>query len=111
MQEFNILKPFSSIDNRGRGLIITDKVIDGVKAPKPCEYKRAVELKKPARGGAYIPQCDSEGYYKPKQCTASACWCADKMGNQISEKQSRFGTPLRCIGGLFLSCFAKKNLS
>ncbi|XP_077295665.1 proteoglycan Cow [Arctopsyche grandis] len=34
--------------------------------------------------GAYIPQCDSLGFYRPLQChgAVGVCWCTDKHGNE-----------------------------
>ncbi|KAJ7406418.1 SPARC/osteonectin, cwcv and kazal like domain proteoglycan 1 [Pitangus sulphuratus] len=37
-------------------------------------------------GGAFIPRCNEEGYYKATQCHGSTgqCWCVDKYGNEIA---------------------------
>uniref|UniRef100_A0A3Q2CM74 Nidogen 2a (osteonidogen) n=1 Tax=Cyprinodon variegatus TaxID=28743 RepID=A0A3Q2CM74_CYPVA len=34
--------------------------------------------------GAYIPQCDSDGQYQPRQCHGSTgqCWCVDSRGEE-----------------------------
>ncbi|XP_072895083.1 nidogen-2 [Hemitrygon akajei] len=36
--------------------------------------------------GAYVPQCDAEGNFKPLQCHGSTgeCWCVDELGQEIS---------------------------
>ncbi|KAI4584296.1 hypothetical protein MJG53_007575 [Ovis ammon polii x Ovis aries] len=37
-------------------------------------------------GGAFIPRCNEEGYYKATQCHGSTgqCWCVDKYGNELA---------------------------
>ncbi|XP_069773131.1 nidogen-2 isoform X2 [Narcine bancroftii] len=60
--------------------------------PKPtCAAQRdqlQAELNLP-RGrpavGAYLPQCDAEGNFKPLQCHSSTgeCWCVDELGQEI----------------------------
>ncbi|XP_008281347.1 nidogen-2 isoform X7 [Stegastes partitus] len=34
--------------------------------------------------GAYVPQCDAEGQYRPRQCHGSTghCWCVDSRGQE-----------------------------
>ncbi|XP_068702973.1 inter-alpha-trypsin inhibitor-like [Montipora foliosa] len=33
----------------------------------------------------YTPDCDDEGFYKPKQCKhhLKKCWCVDRRGNKV----------------------------
>lgn len=33
--------------------------------------------------GAHKPLCDVDGYYQPKQCAGSQCYCVSKEGHQI----------------------------
>ncbi|XP_068570758.1 CD74 molecule, major histocompatibility complex, class II invariant chain a isoform X2 [Cebidichthys violaceus] len=41
--------------------------------------------------GAYKPQCDEQGHYKPMQCWAPTgfCWCVDKTGTPIEGTSMR----------------------
>ncbi|KAI5732653.1 hypothetical protein M8J76_002802 [Diaphorina citri] len=41
--------------------------------------------------GAYMPECDSEGYYHHTQCHASVgmCWCVDKHGVEFPNTRTR----------------------
>lgn len=41
--------------------------------------------------GAYIPECDSEGYYHHTQCHSSVglCWCVDKHGVEFPNTRTR----------------------
>lgn len=34
--------------------------------------------------GTYRPDCDEDGYYKPRQCYKQYCWCVDRF-NQVVE--------------------------
>lgn len=35
----------------------------------------------------YTPDCDEDGYFKPKQCKhhMKKCWCVDRKGNKIKK--------------------------
>ncbi|XP_060685148.1 uncharacterized protein nid2a isoform X3 [Hemiscyllium ocellatum] len=48
----------------------------------------------PARVGAYIPECDEEGNFKPLQCHGSTghCWCVDERGQEIPGTRTPPGT-------------------
>lgn len=41
--------------------------------------------------GAYIPQCDQNGFYKSLQCHSSIgkCWCVDKYGVEFLNTRQR----------------------
>lgn len=41
--------------------------------------------------GAFVPQCDSDGFYKPVQCHGSTgyCWCVDRNGVTIEGTHTR----------------------
>ncbi|XP_029030641.1 nidogen-2 [Betta splendens] len=48
---------------------------DGVRSTSPEGYPIV---------GAYVPQCDAEGQYLPRQCHGSTghCWCVDSRGQE-----------------------------
>ncbi|XP_033643685.1 agrin-like [Asterias rubens] len=60
-----------------------------MKAGGPCQMEAPCheELKKYThpRIGQMIPQCSSDGYYKPMQCWGStgSCWCTTRHGHPI----------------------------
>ncbi|XP_052386393.1 nidogen-2 isoform X1 [Carassius gibelio] len=45
--------------------------------------------------GAFIPQCDEEGQYRPQQCHGSTghCWCVDSRGQERPGTRTPPGTP------------------
>ncbi|XP_044044130.1 nidogen-2 isoform X2 [Siniperca chuatsi] len=45
--------------------------------------------------GAYVPQCDAEGQYTPRQCHGSTghCWCVDDRGQERAGTRTPPGTP------------------
>ncbi|XP_052009773.1 nidogen-2-like [Xyrauchen texanus] len=47
--------------------------------------------------GAFIPQCDDEGQYRPLQCHGSTghCWCVDSRGQERDGTRTPPGTPPR----------------
>ncbi|XP_039598116.1 nidogen-2 [Polypterus senegalus] len=46
--------------------------------------------------GAYIPQCDEEGNYRPLQCHGSTgyCWCVDSRGQELPGTRTPPGSTL-----------------
>ncbi|KAI0212302.1 hypothetical protein LSAT2_002779 [Lamellibrachia satsuma] len=48
--------------------------------------------------GAYVPQCDDDGFYSPMQCHSSIgqCWCVNKHGHEI--RSTRTNGELNCSG-------------
>ncbi|XP_040200966.1 HLA class II histocompatibility antigen gamma chain isoform X2 [Rana temporaria] len=71
--------------------------------------------------GAYIPQCDETGDYKPEQCWRSTgyCWCAYKNGTEIPGTRSRAKIDCKHIQDNFIeeyemqynpSFYGKENL-
>uniref|UniRef100_A0A3B4WGN3 Thyroglobulin type-1 domain-containing protein n=1 Tax=Seriola lalandi dorsalis TaxID=1841481 RepID=A0A3B4WGN3_SERLL len=47
--------------------------------------------------GAFIPQCDSDGRYRPLQCHGSTghCWCVDSRGQERAGTRTPPGTAPR----------------
>ncbi|KRZ87686.1 Testican-3 [Trichinella sp. T8] len=39
--------------------------------------------------GAFIPQCDVEGFYRPEQCYEAQCWCVDKWGREFDNSKTK----------------------
>ena len=76
---------------------------EGTEEPKmTCTEKKEATEGKP---GTDIPQCEEDGSYTPKQCSASTgyCWCVDENGVKApgTEVKPGGGTP-HCKGNLFL---------
>jgi len=62
------------------------------KKSEPC--LNALKHTKKGLLGAFSPQCDSHGFYKPMQCHSSSgiCWCVDKNGVEFTNTRRR-GSP------------------
>ncbi|XP_030644080.1 nidogen-2 [Chanos chanos] len=84
-------------------IAMTDAVISlfTVVPPRPktqCEQHRD-SLQGGSGGqpliGAFIPQCDEEGQYRPLQCHGSTghCWCVDSRGQEREGTRTPPGTP------------------
>uniref|UniRef100_A0A4W6E3A5 Nidogen 2 n=1 Tax=Lates calcarifer TaxID=8187 RepID=A0A4W6E3A5_LATCA len=70
-----------------------------VRPKSQCELHRdslqsGVELGGRPRVGAFIPQCDSDGRYRPLQCHGSTghCWCVDSSGQERAGTRTPPGT-------------------
>ncbi|XP_041727854.1 equistatin-like [Coregonus clupeaformis] len=71
--------------------------IDGMRPKTRCERLR--DAKKNSPPGAYIPTCDYQGQYTPKQCWGStgSCWCVTCNGQKIKGTETPPGTaPIKC---------------
>ncbi|KAM6251573.1 HLA class II histocompatibility antigen gamma chain isoform 2-T2 [Porphyrio hochstetteri] len=64
------------------------KAIPGVKVQTKCQ---AEAKSGGVRPGRFRPQCDENGDYLPKQCSASTgyCWCSYKNGTKIEGTATR----------------------
>ncbi|XP_023251193.1 nidogen-2 isoform X2 [Seriola lalandi dorsalis] len=64
-----------------------------------CEHRRdGVQTTSPEGfpiAGAYVPQCDAQGQYRPRQCHGSSghCWCVDSRGQERAGTRTPPGTP------------------
>uniref|UniRef100_A0A3Q1B0P7 Nidogen 2a (osteonidogen) n=1 Tax=Amphiprion ocellaris TaxID=80972 RepID=A0A3Q1B0P7_AMPOC len=73
-----------------------------VRPRSQCEQHRdslqsGVELGGRPSIGAFIPQCDSDGRYRPLQCHGSTghCWCVDSRGQERAGTRTLPGTAPR----------------
>ncbi|OUC43166.1 thyroglobulin type-1 repeat-containing domain protein [Trichinella nativa] len=57
------------------------------KEEPPCHAAR--RLTDPHLLGAFIPQCDVEGFYRPEQCYEAHCWCVDKWGREFDNSKTK----------------------
>ncbi|XP_047189058.1 nidogen-2 isoform X5 [Scophthalmus maximus] len=58
-----------------------------------CEHHRdGVQTASPE---GYVPQCDAEGQYLPRQCDGStgSCWCVDRRGQERAGTRTKPGAP------------------
>ncbi|XP_038573115.1 nidogen-2 isoform X8 [Micropterus salmoides] len=64
-----------------------------------CEHQRDSVQTTSSEGrpiaGAYVPQCDANGQYTPRQCHGSTghCWCVDGTGQERRGTRTPPGTP------------------
>ncbi|XP_040888443.1 nidogen-2 isoform X11 [Toxotes jaculatrix] len=64
-----------------------------------CEYHRDRGQSTSPEGypivGAYVPQCDANGQYLPRQCHGSTghCWCVDSQGQERAGTRTPPGAP------------------
>uniref|UniRef100_A0A3B1J1G6 Thyroglobulin type-1 domain-containing protein n=1 Tax=Astyanax mexicanus TaxID=7994 RepID=A0A3B1J1G6_ASTMX len=45
--------------------------------------------------GAFVPECDEQGQYRPQQCHGSTghCWCVDSRGQERQGTRTPPGSP------------------
>ncbi|XP_037230588.1 insulin-like growth factor-binding protein 6 [Falco rusticolus] len=73
----------------------------------PCRGHLAAVLQELRAGlfrsaaALFLPNCDTRGFYRPKQCRASQgpkrgqCWCVDRRGHPLAGTEGQGGAP-RC---------------
>ncbi|XP_023216405.1 U24-ctenitoxin-Pn1a-like [Centruroides sculpturatus] len=50
-----------------------------------CECLREADIQMSKEGETYVPTCEEDGSYFPKQCDEDKCWCVNSHGEKISE--------------------------
>ncbi|XP_041942969.1 nidogen-2 isoform X5 [Alosa sapidissima] len=60
-----------------------------------CEHHRDSLQGSHGGVGAFVPQCDEAGQYRPLQCHGSSghCWCVDVQGQERAGTRTSAGTP------------------
>ncbi|XP_063040721.1 nidogen-2 isoform X2 [Engraulis encrasicolus] len=60
-----------------------------------CEHHRDSVQGSQGGLGAFVPQCDEQGQYRPLQCHGSTghCWCVDNQGQERAGTRTPAGTP------------------
>ncbi|XP_027147434.1 nidogen-2 isoform X8 [Larimichthys crocea] len=76
-----------------------DRPVEPERPKTHCEHHRdSVQTTSPEGYpivGAYVPQCDDNGQYRPQQCHGSSghCWCVDSTGQERAGTRTPPGTP------------------
>ncbi|XP_046392783.1 proteoglycan Cow isoform X2 [Ischnura elegans] len=90
-QSERCIKPFLDACDTDRDIFVTPRewcrCFD--KTDRPCTAVRRRIT--PDLLGAYAPDCDAQGYYRPTQCHASVglCWCVDRHGVEFANTRTR----------------------
>ncbi|KAK5861626.1 hypothetical protein PBY51_017086 [Eleginops maclovinus] len=50
------------------------------RCPSPCETERRAAME---TSSVYLPSCEGEGAFSPRQCGGGQCWCSDPEGREI----------------------------
>ncbi|XP_049820200.1 proteoglycan Cow isoform X2 [Aethina tumida] len=84
------LKPFLQQCDVDRDVVVTPSEWCRCfqRTERPCAaVKRKIT---PDLLGVYVPDCDSQGYYKPVQChnAIGMCWCVDKHGVEFANTRT-----------------------
>jgi len=84
------LKPFLQQCDTDRDVIVTpgEWCRCFQRTERPCAaVKRKIT---PELLGVYVPDCDSQGYYRPTQCHSAIgmCWCVDKHGVEFANTRT-----------------------
>jgi len=46
--------------------------------------------------GQFIPQCEQDGTYSPRQCHGSVCYCTDSLGAKLGSYSGSIGSNMDC---------------
>ena len=66
-----------------------------IQTEPPCEEERKKYVSEAPMLGKYKPDCDDDGYYKPRQCHENYCWCVDRF-NQVIEGSKKEAWLVTC---------------
>ncbi|XP_073725328.1 nidogen-2 isoform X1 [Misgurnus anguillicaudatus] len=75
-----------------------DEPVQPIRPKTQCEHHRdSVQGGTGGVPGAFVPQCDDEGQYRPLQCHGSTghCWCVDTTGQERAGTRTPAGSPPR----------------
>lgn len=66
-------------------IMVVALTLVGVLSGSPCNDAADAATANTGLVGVFIPECDSDGAYLPRQCHASTgyCWCVDTEGQEI----------------------------
>ncbi|KAF4102024.1 hypothetical protein G5714_016824 [Onychostoma macrolepis] len=83
----------------GAPIINCDEPVRPVRPKTQCEQHRDSVRSRDGDApliGAFIPQCDEEGQYRPQQCHGSTghCWCVDSRGQERAGTRTPPGAPI-----------------
>uniref|UniRef100_H3CYB4 Nidogen 2 n=1 Tax=Tetraodon nigroviridis TaxID=99883 RepID=H3CYB4_TETNG len=89
----------------GDGFLCSQLAAQPERTKTQCEHHRDSVQSTGPEGypvvGAYVPQCDDNGLYRPLQCHGSTgyCWCVDSNGQERAGTRTPPGTqPTDCDG-------------
>ncbi|XP_031435765.1 nidogen-2 isoform X1 [Clupea harengus] len=72
-----------------------DEQVQPERPKTQCQHHRDSLQGSQGGVGAFVPQCDEEGQYRPLQCHGSSghCWCVDNQGQERADTRTLPGTP------------------
>ncbi|XP_031435769.1 nidogen-2 isoform X4 [Clupea harengus] len=78
-----------------------DEQVQPERPKTQCQHHRDSLQGSQGGVGAFVPQCDEEGQYRPLQCHGSTgqCWCVSDQGQERAGTRTPAGTPpINCDG-------------
>ncbi|XP_060589673.1 thyroglobulin-like [Ruditapes philippinarum] len=76
-------KPMLSGSQTGTGSLLTGVLSGGNIMPSGECSKELMSAQGSNLLGAFVPECDADGKYAPRQCQGSECYCVRKDGTKI----------------------------